>query len=192
MREIGAGACALAAALGIGVVGVMAGDDGTLPAGGVATAASVAPIDPPGVAAKRAAARGRIDRVEPSDDLKWPVHGAVTGRFGEGRGGHVHEGLDVPMPEGTPIKAAANGTVVMREMQDGYGRYTCIAHSRITTCYGHQSRFHTTLGAHVKQGQVIGYVGNSGNSPAIHLHFEVRRGTRPWGTAVNPAKFLPR
>ena len=80
----------------------------------------------------------------------------------------------------------------MREWQDGYGKYTCIAHRTLTTCYGHQSRFGTKLGAKVMRGEVIGYVGNTGNSGAIHLHFEVRRGTKPWGKAMNPARFLPR
>jgi murein DD-endopeptidase MepM/ murein hydrolase activator NlpD len=127
-----------------------------------------------------------------SDSLTWPLHGEVTGRFHEARAGHLHEGIDIPAPMGTPIRAAAPGRVVMREEQQGYGRYTCIAHRAITTCYGHQSRFGTKLGAHVRRGEVIGYVGNSGNAPAIHLHFEVRRGVKPWGTPMNPLKRLPR
>jgi murein DD-endopeptidase MepM/ murein hydrolase activator NlpD len=132
------------------------------------------------------------DADRPSDDLHWPLHGEVTGGFGEARGGHMHEGVDIPMPEGTPIRAAANGTVVMRELQDGYGKYTCVAHVKITTCYGHQSRFRTKLGAKVEQGEVIGEVGATGNAPVTHLHFEVRRGTKPWGTPMNPLKFLPK
>jgi murein DD-endopeptidase MepM/ murein hydrolase activator NlpD len=127
-----------------------------------------------------------------SDRLHWPLHGKVTGAFGELRAGHVHEGIDIPMPEGAPIRAAGNGTVVMRELQDGYGKYTCIAHRTITTCYGHQARFHTRLGAKVRRGEVIGEVGSTGNTTATHLHFEVRRGRRPWGKPVNPARFLPR
>jgi murein DD-endopeptidase MepM/ murein hydrolase activator NlpD len=126
------------------------------------------------------------------DGLIWPVRGAVTGRFGEGRGGHEHAGLDVPAPSGTPIKAAADGRVIMRGEEDGYGNYTCVAHERFSTCYAHQSRFRTKLGKRVRQGEVIGYVGNTGNSPVEHLHFEVRRGTRPWGEPVNPEKYLPR
>jgi murein DD-endopeptidase MepM/ murein hydrolase activator NlpD len=128
----------------------------------------------------------------PSDRLAWPDHGAVTGAFGEMRGGHRHEGIDIPEPEGTPIRAAAPGRVVLREIQQGYGRYTCIAHRTITTCYGHQSRFRVKLGARVRRGQVIGYVGNSGDTNAYHLHFEVRRGTRPWGAPVSPRRMLPR
>ena len=126
----------------------------------------------------------------PSDRLAWPDRGKITGRFGEWRGGHRHEGIDIPLPKGTPIRAAATGRVIMREVQAGYGKYTCIAHRRITTCYGHQSRFHTKLGARVRRGQVIGYVGNTGDTAAYHLHFEVRRGTRPWGKPMNPLRLL--
>jgi murein DD-endopeptidase MepM/ murein hydrolase activator NlpD len=128
----------------------------------------------------------------PSDDLAWPVRGAVTGRFGEQRGGHEHAGVDVPLPTGTPIRAAGGGTVVMREEQDGYGNYTCVAHEKILTCYAHQQRFRTKQGAKVRRGQVIGTVGNTGTSDTPHLHFEVRKGRRPWGTPVNPLKHLPR
>jgi murein DD-endopeptidase MepM/ murein hydrolase activator NlpD len=126
-----------------------------------------------------------------SDDLRWPLHGKITGRFGELRAGHVHEGIDIPMPEGTPIRAAGDGKVVLREVQQGYGNYTCIAHRTITTCYGHQSKFRTKLGAHVHRGEVIGEVGSTGDTSATHLHFEVRRGTKPWGKPMNPKRFLP-
>ncbi len=127
---------------------------------------------------------------EPSDELRWPVRGDVTGRFGEQRGGHTHAGIDVPLPVGTPIRAASAGRVVMREEQSGYGNYTCIAHVRITTCYAHQSRFATKQGARVERGEVIGRVGDTGTSSTPHLHFEVRRGTRPWGKPLDPAKYL--
>jgi murein DD-endopeptidase MepM/ murein hydrolase activator NlpD len=127
----------------------------------------------------------------PTDDLAWPLRGKVTGQFGEPRGGRAHEGIDVPMPAGTPIKAAGDGRVVMRESESGYGRYTCVAHRTISTCYAHQSRFRTKLGARVERGQVIGFVGDSGSSTTTHLHFEVRRGTKPWGKTMNPRRFLP-
>jgi murein DD-endopeptidase MepM/ murein hydrolase activator NlpD len=128
---------------------------------------------------------------EPSDELRWPLRGGVTGQFGEQRGGHEHAGIDVPMPVGTPIRAAGTGRVVMREVQDGYGNYTCVAHVKITTCYAHQSRFKTKLGERVRRGEVIGFVGDTGTSSTPHLHFEVRRGTQPWGAPANPMKHLP-
>jgi murein DD-endopeptidase MepM/ murein hydrolase activator NlpD len=132
----------------------------------------------------------RHHSARPSDALRRPLHGAITGRFGELRAGHAHEGIDIPMPEGTLIRAAGAGTVVMREVQQGYGKYTCIAHRTITTCYAHQSRFRTRLGDKVKRGEVIGEVGSTGDTTATHLHFEVRRGTKPWGRPMNPTRFL--
>ena len=131
------------------------------------------------------------DATSPTDQLIWPVRGPITGRFGEDRGSHYHAGLDISAPGGTPLKAAADGKVVLREWTSGYGIYTCIAHATVTTCYAHQSKFGTTMGASVKQGDVIGYVGNTGNSRGNHLHFEVRRGTKPWGTPLDPTKYLP-
>ena len=127
----------------------------------------------------------------PSDQLIWPVRGPVTGKFGEDRGSHYHAGLDISASGGTPIKAAADGIVVLREWTSGYGNYTCVAHASITTCYAHQSKFGTTKGAAVKQGDTIGYVGNTGNSRGNHLHLEVRRGTKPWGTPLDPLQYLP-
>ena len=177
-------AAGVAVTLSTGALAAVMGDDGRIPA-----PAAEHPPSPASLAAARHAAHERAMR--PSDNLTWPLHGKVTGRFGESRGGRPHEGIDIPMPSGTPIRAAASGRVVMREWQDGYGKYTCVAHRTLTTCYGHQSRFATKLRAEVRRGEVIGYVGNSGNSGAIHLHFEVRRGTRPWGKSMNPARFLP-
>ena len=134
----------------------------------------------------------RPHSTRPSDALHWPLHGAVTGRFGELRAGHAHEGIDIPMPVGTPIRAAAPGIVVMRELQAGYGKYTCIAHRTITTCYAHQSHFRVRLGEKVQRGELIGRVGSTGDTTATHLHFEVRRGTKPWGQPMNPTRFLRR
>jgi murein DD-endopeptidase MepM/ murein hydrolase activator NlpD len=129
--------------------------------------------------------------VDDGDWLRWPLDGAVTGVFGEPRGGHLHEGIDIPVPAGTPIRAAAGGTVVMREWQDGYGKYTCIRHVAVLSCYAHQKRFHVKLDDSVEQGEVIGYTGDTGTSEAPHLHFEVRRGRRPWTKPVNPMRYLP-
>jgi murein DD-endopeptidase MepM/ murein hydrolase activator NlpD len=182
-------AVVLTATLCAAALATVGGDGGgVLP--GAEAAAALHAAAPGGDRARHAALTGRLKLI-PTDRLSWPVHGAITGAFGEARSGHMHEGIDVPEPPGTPIRAAAPGKVVMREVQDGYGNYTCIAHRTVTTCYGHQSRFGVHLGERVRRGQVIGYVGNTGDSPAFHLHFEVRRGTKPWGKAVNPVKRLP-
>lgn len=109
-----------------------------------------------------------------SGSLIWPVNAAVTSPFGM-RWGRLHAGIDIGAPEGTPIRAADSGRVVIASWTGGYGNYTCIQHtSSMSTCYGHQSRYATSVGANVSQGEVIGYVGNTGHSFGAHLHFEVR------------------
>ena len=122
-----------------------------------------------------------------SGQLIWPVSGPITGVFGEARPGHLHAGLDIAAPEGTPIRAADSGNVVLMGWVGGYGNYTCVQHNAsMSTCYAHQVRFGTSNGASVSQGQVIGYVGNTGNSFGAHLHFEVRLG----GSPVDPMGYL--
>jgi murein DD-endopeptidase MepM/ murein hydrolase activator NlpD len=125
-----------------------------------------------------------------SGQFIWPVNGPITGVFGEARPGHMHAGLDIAAAEGTPIRAADSGRVVLMQgvgASGGYGNYTCIQHNATTSsCYAHQSRFGTSMGANVSKGQVIGYVGNTGHSFGAHLHFEVRVN----GTPVNPAAYL--
>jgi murein DD-endopeptidase MepM/ murein hydrolase activator NlpD len=122
-----------------------------------------------------------------SGSLIWPVNGSVTGSFGEARPGHMHAGIDISVPEGTPIRAADAGRVALMGWVGGYGNYTCVQHTAsLSTCYAHQSRFATSNGASVSQGQVIGYSGNTGNSTGPHLHFEVRVG----GSPVDPLGYL--
>ncbi|MGH2841000.1 MAG: murein hydrolase activator EnvC family protein [Solirubrobacteraceae bacterium] len=120
----------------------------------------------------------------------WPVNGPITGAFGEQRPGHLHAGIDIAAASGTPIRAAANGKVVLMQgtgSSGGYGNYTCVQHtSSLASCYAHQSRFGTSVGASVSQGQVIGYVGNTGHSFGAHLHFEARVN----GTPVQPLNYL--
>ena len=129
----------------------------------------------------------------PSESLVWPVRGPITGTFGEDRGSHYHSGLDIAAPGGMPIKAAAGGIVLHQGWYGGYGNYTCLVHVTITTCYAHQSKFAPGLakGGTVTKGQVIGYVGNTGNSSGDHLHFEVRDGLLMSSTTVDPKKYLP-
>jgi len=121
-----------------------------------------------------------------SGNMIWPVNGTFTSPFGQ-RWGRLHAGIDIAAPSGTPIRAADSGTVVLAGSQGGYGNYTCVAHSgSLSTCYAHQSAFATSTGANVSQGQVIGYVGNTGNSTGAHLHFEVRIN----GSPVDPMGYL--
>jgi murein DD-endopeptidase MepM/ murein hydrolase activator NlpD len=111
-----------------------------------------------------------------SGQFIWPVDGPVVSGFGM-RWGRMHEGIDIAVPAGTPIRAAASGTVVLVQSEaesGGYGNFTCLDHGGgLQTCYAHQSSFAITSGS-VSQGDVIGYVGCTGHCFGDHLHFEVR------------------
>jgi murein DD-endopeptidase MepM/ murein hydrolase activator NlpD len=121
-----------------------------------------------------------------SGQLIWPINGTFTSPFGM-RWGRLHAGIDIAAPEGTPIRAADSGRVALAGWAGGYGNYTCIQHTAsLSTCYAHQSRLGTSTGASVQQGQVMGYVGNTGNSFGAHLHFEVRIN----GSPVDPMGYL--
>jgi peptidoglycan DL-endopeptidase CwlO len=116
----------------------------------------------------------------------WPVNGPVVSPFGQ-RWGRLHAGVDIAVPAGTPIRAAASGTVAMAGWMGGYGQYTCIQHGGgVATCYAHQSSIGVGSGAGVRQGQVIGSVGCTGHCFGDHLHFEVRIN----GSPVDPMGYL--
>jgi peptidoglycan DL-endopeptidase CwlO len=121
-----------------------------------------------------------------SGALIWPANGAVSSPYGM-RWGRLHAGIDIPLPEGTPLRAADGGRVATAGWVGGYGNYTCIQHSgSLSTCYGHQSSIGVSVGQSVSQGQVIGHSGNTGNSTGPHLHFEVRIN----GSPVDPLGYL--
>jgi murein DD-endopeptidase MepM/ murein hydrolase activator NlpD len=111
-----------------------------------------------------------------SGQFIWPVDGPVVSGFGM-RWGRMHEGIDIAVPAGTPIRAAAAGSVVLVQSEaesGGYGNFTCLDHGGgLQTCYAHQSSIAVTSGS-VSQGDVIGYVGCTGHCFGDHLHFEVR------------------
>ena len=126
-----------------------------------------------------------------SGSLIWPVNGPITSPFCEARAWEsCHPGIDIGVPAGTPIRAADSGRVVLMQSEavsGGYGNFTCVQHTAsLSTCYAHQSRFATSLGASVGKGQVIGYVGCTGRCFGDHLHFEVRIN----GSVVNPMNYL--
>ena len=117
---------------------------------------------------------------------------AMSSGFGYRRdpfngGGAMHSGLDFKGPIGTPIYAAASGTVTFAGWKGGYGKTIEITHGNgLMTRYAHMSRFAATLGQTVGAGTTIGAIGNTGRSTGPHLHFEVRINER----AVNPRPFL--
>ncbi|MDD2868195.1 peptidoglycan DD-metalloendopeptidase family protein [Neomegalonema sp.] len=124
--------------------------------------------------------------------IRTPVEGRVSSRFGTRRhpiSGYtrMHQGVDFAAPTGTPIIAAGDGVVTRRGWVGGYGNYVEIKHNnQFTTAYAHMSNFHKEVkrGSRVNQGQIIGYVGSTGNSTGPHLHFEVIKE----GSKIDPMK----
>jgi peptidoglycan DL-endopeptidase CwlO len=128
-----------------------------------------------------------------SGSMIWPVDGPIASGFGPRTiEGHyeVHPGIDIAVPEGTPIRAALTGVVAFTEPEassGGYGNYTCIDHGGgLSTCYAHQSAFAVSAGDPVQQGEVIGYSGCTGYCLGPHVHFEVRIN----GEVVDPLGYL--
>src|SRR3954449_5844729 len=126
-----------------------------------------------------------------SGGLIWPVNGPITSPFCESRAWEsCHPGIDIGVPSGTPIRAAAAGSVALVQSvgsSGGYGNFTCIQHSgSMSTCYAHQSSIRVSVGQHVAQGQVIGLSGCTGRCYGPHLHFEVRIN----GAVTNPMNYL--
>ncbi|MDG4806156.1 M23 family metallopeptidase [Micromonospora sp. WMMD1120] len=118
-----------------------------------------------------------------------PMPGAaVTSCYGQ-RWGTLHAGIDLALPSGTPIRAAAAGTVTQAgDASDGYGNSVFIDHGNgYLNHYAHQSRIAVTVGQKVKAGQVIGYEGATGDATGPHLHFEVHQGM--WNQ-IDPAPFM--
>ena len=126
-----------------------------------------------------------------SGQLIWPVNGPITSPFCERRAWEAcHPGMDIGVPSGTPIRAAAAGKVVLTQgagSSGGYGNFTCIQHTAsLSTCYAHQSSIGVHVGQSVSQGQVIGLSGCTGRCYGPHLHFEVRIN----GAVTNPMNYL--
>jgi murein DD-endopeptidase MepM/ murein hydrolase activator NlpD len=123
--------------------------------------------------------------VRSSSGLIWPVSGPVTSGFGW-RWGRMHEGIDIAVPTGTPVAAAASGQVIYAGWLGGYGNLVVIDHGGgLATAYGHNSSI-AVGGGSVSQGQTIAYAGSTGNSTGPHVHFEVRVN----GAPVDPLGYL--
>jgi murein DD-endopeptidase MepM/ murein hydrolase activator NlpD len=128
-----------------------------------------------------------------SGNFIWPVNGPIVSPFGNrnlGGATEFHPGIDIAVPSGTPIRAAAAGTVALEQPESasgGYGNFTCIQHSStISTCYAHQERFVAHVGQHVSQGEVIGISDCTGRCFGPHVHFEVRVN----GQVTDPLAYL--
>ncbi len=119
--------------------------------------------------------------------FKMPVRGVLTSGFGA-RWGYIHKGIDIGAPMGTPVYASDGGVVTFSGWNDGgFGYLVKISHGNgFETYYAHNSSVAVSAGDRVYQGQLISYVGSTGNSTGNHLHFEIREN----GVANNPYNYL--
>jgi murein DD-endopeptidase MepM/ murein hydrolase activator NlpD len=119
--------------------------------------------------------------------MRWPVRGRVISNFG-GAGGKANDGIDIAVPEGTPVKSAENGVVIYAgEGLKDFGQTVLVRHENgLVTVYGHASELKVARGDTVKRGQEIARSGMSGKTDTPKLHFEVRKNSDP----VDPTTFL--
>ena len=120
-------------------------------------------------------------------DFAWPVTGSLASPFGRRRSGW-HAGIDIKAEMGSPIMAAAAGTVITSGWERAYGRVVRVEHDNgFVTVYAHNLQNFVEAGDRVETGTVLATVGRSGRSTAYHLHFEIRRGD----TVYDPIHLLP-
>ena len=120
--------------------------------------------------------------------MRWPVRGRVVGTYGNSNGASYNDGIDIAVPEGTPVKAAENGVVIFAgEGLKDFGKTVLVRHADgKVTVYGHTSEIKVSRGDTVKRGQEIAKSGMSGNTDSPKLHFEVRENSSP----VDPQQYL--
>ena len=120
-----------------------------------------------------------------SGDFRWPARGRVIAGFGANGG---NEGINIAVPEGTPVKATEAGTVTYAGSEvKGYGNLVLIRHDNgFVSAYAHNGALSVKRGETVKRGQVIATSGQTGNVTSPQLHFEIRKGATP----VDPMKHL--
>jgi murein DD-endopeptidase MepM/ murein hydrolase activator NlpD len=135
--------------------------------------------------------QGAVKTAEPAgklDSFRWPVRGRVIAGFGPKPNGLQNDGINLAVPEGTPIKAAEDGVVAYAGNElKGYGNLVLLRHSNgFVTAYAHASEILVKKGDVVKRGQTIAKSGQTGSVTAPQLHFEIRKGSTP----VDPAQYL--
>jgi murein DD-endopeptidase MepM/ murein hydrolase activator NlpD len=187
------------------------GDRLTIPGGRVAAAPPQAPA--PQVAEQRTPVREKVaslptetarvakpevpdpkaavQEAEPAGGIptfRWPVKGRIIAGFGPRTNGTQNDGINLAVPEGTPIKAADDGVVAYAGNElKGYGNLVLIRHSGgFVSAYANASNLVVKRGETVKRGQVIAHAGQTGNVTSPQLHFEIRKGSTP----VDPTKYL--
>lgn len=115
---------------------------------------------------------------------RWPVHGPITSPFGVRWRSwlpEIHRGVDLAVPEGTPVRAMAPGTVRFAGELGGYGKAVILHHrGGWSTLYAHLSRIDVRAGQRIGSGTTLGLSGGTGEASAPHLHFETRLAGRPY------------
>jgi lipoprotein NlpD len=130
-------------------------------------------ITPSTVSLKRTIPSEPRDGSRPA--ILWPVSGTVTSGFGA-RGESFHDGIDISVPEGTPVHAVEGGEVIYSDQLRGYGNMIIIRHAEgIVSVYAHNRSNKVAEGRTVAKGETIAEVGSTGRATAPHLHFEIRR-----------------
>jgi murein DD-endopeptidase MepM/ murein hydrolase activator NlpD len=143
------------------------------------TAVEDAPVETP---VKAAEATGALPT------FRWPVRGKVITSYGAKTNGKANDGINLAVPEGTPIKAAEDGVVAYSGNElKGYGNLVLVRHANgYVTAYAHASELLVKRGDTIKRGQIIAKSGQSGEVASPQLHFEIRKGSSP----VDPLQFL--
>jgi len=120
--------------------------------------------------------------------FRWPVRGKVITSYGAKTNGKANDGINLAVPEGTPVKAAEDGVVAYSGNElKGYGNLVLVRHSNgYVTAYAHASELLVKRGDTIKRGQIIAKSGQSGEVGSPQLHFEIRKGSSP----VDPLQFL--
>ena len=141
--------------------------------------------------ASQPAQESAVKTAEPAGGLptfRWPVRGRIIAGFGPKPNGLQNDGINLAVPEGTPIKAAEDGVVAYAGNElKGYGNLVLVRHSNgFVTAYAHASDILVKRGEAVKRGEVIAHSGQTGNVTSPQLHFEIRKGATP----VDPAQYL--
>jgi murein DD-endopeptidase MepM/ murein hydrolase activator NlpD len=133
-------------------------------------------------AAKLAEGTGAVPK------FRWPANGRVIAGYGPTTNGQQNDGINIALPENTPVKAAEDGVVAYAGNElKGYGNLVLVRHPNgYVTAYAHTKELLVKRGDQVKRGQVIARSGQTGNVNAPQLHFEIRKGASP----LDPTRFL--
>jgi murein DD-endopeptidase MepM/ murein hydrolase activator NlpD len=152
------------------------------------TAKPLAQKPPAATPAEKPADAEPLKAAEAAPSFHWPVRGQVIAGFGPKADGQRNDGIDIAVPENTPIKAADDGVVIYSGNQiKSFGNLVLVRHSNnYVTAYAHAREVRVKQGDQIKAGEVIGTAGQSGNVDTPRLHFEIRQGSTP----VDPMRLL--